>query len=185
VIGRREQALEWLAAFYRVLIRPRPSTFVEFSQKARGRFEAGIVWLVLTALAAVLLPLAAGAPFDPATVLAGVVVLPLGVMLWAAAVDFLYRRIYDHQARLYNALFYCIVCVFVPTTILNALLQLVPMVSSVADWLVPLAQVALVTMAVIAITRLRLWQAILLVAVSAVTALVASLLLTLLFARLL
>jgi hypothetical protein len=167
---------DWLTAFYKVILQPRPRTFSEITANVEGTFQTGLAWIFISTVIVEALAYIGGQQ-DLMAVVFGLIAFPIAMIIWAALINYLYRRFISQKRQFYDELFYALVCIYVPSTILNALLVFIPGAVGIVNTLIPLYQVVLVAIAIIGITKTRPVPAIIISVVSTVVALIVTVLL--------
>lgn len=98
-------------------------------------------------------------------------------MLWATLVNHLYRRFISRKKQWFDEFYYALVCIYVPTTILNGFLVLIPGAAQVVNWLILAYQIILSAIAIIGITKTKVLPAFIIAFVSGIIAFISTILL--------
>jgi hypothetical protein len=165
-----ETMKDWLSTFWRVLASPTPKTFAEEAEKAKNKFSSAIGWAVFTAAYSYLVPALFGQAFDLVFLVIAILIFPIAIVLVPSATHFMlqhaFRRkqyLYDKALYIYTAIFVLFQIIIIPIT------YLVPSnIVSFVDYIFIAYQFVLFVMAVKAIAKIKYWQAIVTVLVSAI-----------------
>ncbi len=175
-----ETLTDWFTTFWKILISPTPKTFSSESQKAEGKFPGAVAWLVFFAVYLFIFSIfMLGQVFI--TGLIGILfVIPLTMILFTSAMNFLYQRVFKGKQYIYDKLIYLNTAILLSVQFLFvpfSALVLVPLSSItfnaiVAD-VVLFYQFILTMIAFQSISGLKFWQAAVTVTVSIFAAAIA------------
>lgn len=157
----KETLFDWFGTFWKILISPTPSTFREEAQKAPGKFGSASVWLFLFSIyLAILINWALEGTLTLPNIVTIIVLIPLVVMLFAAVLNLLCRRMFNRKDH-FDELLYIGVAVLVPIFVIFAPLAafIAPQIFSLLGFILMLYQVAQLTIAVKTIVNIEYWQA--------------------------
>lgn len=171
----KQTLLDWLGTFWKVTISPTPQTFLKESNKADGKFPSALGWLVVCAVYLIVIAsIAEKKLIDGSTLLAALFMIPLAVVLFATALNFIALRMSRQKAYIYDKLIYITVSIFLPGFVVfvpfSGLMSLE--VFAITSFILFSYQIVLLVIAVKAIVILQLWQALVAVALSIVAGIV-------------
>jgi len=176
---------EWLIFFGKVLINPRPQTFQEIARNSGGKFRAAVLWIVIFCCVLYLFStLTTGVVLSPVPLLSFMLVVPTVTLFWVFCLQWVYHLLYHGNHNLYVGLLCGVVCILVPVNLVRVVLLVIPVAGPALSWLVFAYQAILLVVAVQAITRIKVFQAILGVVVSSLITAGAIYLLSILMLRL-
>jgi hypothetical protein len=168
-----ETLTDWLTTFWKLLTSPTPKTFISESQKAEGKFPSAVAWLVFFTVYLFIFSIFMLGQVFIAGFIGILFVIPLTMILFTSAMNFVYQKVFKRTQYIYDKLIYLntaillsIQFLFVPISAL----VLVPLSSItfnaiVAD-VVLFYQFILVMIAFQSISGLKFWQAVFTVTVS-------------------
>jgi hypothetical protein len=162
---------DWLGTFGKIVMKPLPKTFVAEAAKAKGKFQSAVAWLVFAAIAiniyVFLLP---DHYFSLFVLLASIIIVPIVFLFFVFCVHLLGQRLFDRRKDHYSELLYLAVGIFVPYVFLDFLITSLPIVGDTLSLVTPLYPLVLTVIAVVAITKLKTWQSIVVVSLASVLA---------------
>ena len=171
----KETLLDWLGTFWKVLITPTPQTFLREAKKADGKFGSAVIWLVLYAIYIYMLAsFVSGGALGIPTLLTLVCLIPLAVVLFTAAMNFICQRMFRQKVDHYDALLYIIVAVLLPVSfIFTPLLTLASAdIFKMLSFILLLYQVVLLVISVKTIVNIEYWQALVTVTLSIIVGII-------------
>lgn len=148
----------WLKDFADVTIRPFPNTFSRIAEHSQDKWIGGSFWLAVLMAIVSVSPILVGQPVAFALMVFGAVLLPIGALLWAACLNYLTNRLSYRTRNLHDKLYYSLVCILIPTTLIGLIVAFFPIPFGILNLIVLLYQLLLIGIAVQAITKLKLWQ---------------------------
>lgn len=158
------ELVNWLESFWKVLVSPSSKTFIREAGKGNGKFGSSVAWLAFLAvyvfLSAVLL--ADASAYSLAVPIILIIVLPGSVVILTSAMHFVYQRFFHRKSYIYDALLYITTAILVPFEMIAIPLSLalpVEIGNPVFDIFL-LYQLALMIWAFAAISKLKIWQAV-------------------------
>lgn len=161
----------WLTSFGKVLVTPGPQTFREIADRSAGKLRAAVAWLVIFCCLLYLFSvLTTGVVLSAVPLLLFMFLTPTVLLFWVLCILFIYRLMFHGDFNLYGGLVCAAVCILIPVNLVRAVLLLIPVAGPVLSFLAFAYQGILAVVAVYAITRLKILQAIMVVVVGSVIA---------------
>jgi hypothetical protein len=90
----------------------------------------------------------------------------LMITFWVAIVHFLYQRMFSRKDIVFNQLLFVCVCTFIVTQSVGILIWFVPIICEISDLITAVYLVALMTSAVMGVTRLSFGRSVAIVIIS-------------------
>ncbi len=151
---------DWLSSFWKITARPSPITFINESQKAKGKLSSAIGWLIfITIFNDLFVCVMYKQCFTSSTIMTTFVIVPLLFLFFAFCLDTISGRVFHHPKSYYDELLYFAAIVYVPYAMWSSLLSLLPLIGSYLWWASLLYPITLWTIAVKSLTKLTTWQA--------------------------
>jgi hypothetical protein len=161
---------EWLAAFWKIIYKPLPQTFLDIAQNAKGKFSSCIAWLVFVAIFSELFNYIFFLPKNDFSwlipTLASVVAVPIEILFYVFWIRTFQRKVFHGETDYYNELLYVIVAIYVVMGVMSKFLALIPILLVASTWIAYAYFIILTMVAVRAITKLDLWKTIVTVLLS-------------------
>lgn len=166
--------IDWLGTFWKVLTAPTPQTFLMEAKKADGKFASAMGWLVFLGiyLYAVASIAVNRAPLSAPILLTFTLGIPLAVILATSTAYALCRRVFRRKEYLYDKMLYTVVAVLFSIFFTFSPLSIfIPeSIFAFVSFILFFYLVALVTIAMKTIVNIEYWQALVIVFLSMVTA---------------
>jgi hypothetical protein len=163
---------DWLITFGMIMIKPSPQTFVIESKKAKGKFLTALAWVAFAAIAIDIQTLIINNYFSISKILKSLLFMPIVVLFSVFCIHLLYQRLFGRKKDLYSELLYLIVGVFVPFVLISIFVNHIPVVGEMLYWVVLAYPLILTIIAVKTITKLKVWQSIVIVFLGSVVAVI-------------
>jgi hypothetical protein len=158
---------DWFSSFWEILVRPSKTTFINESQKAKGKLPSVIGWLIfIMAFDHVFVYAIYKQLFSPLVIVLTFIIFPIVFLLFAVFLDTIYRRAFHRKKSYYDEFLYLAVAIYVPYSIWSAPLALIPSLGTYLWWASLVYLVILLTIAVKSLTKLKTWQAAITVIIS-------------------
>ena len=165
---------DWLGSVWKVMIFPFPRTFINEAQKAKGKTASAIVaLLLLTIIVNLFNYVVLDHVFSPITILAALILAPIQTFFLAFWLDTICRKLFHFNTSYYDEYLYLAVVVAIVTQTLYTILNLIPFLQGnylLAAWY--LYPILLLTIAVQSLTKVKIWQATVIVVLSTIFALI-------------
>ena len=166
-----ETIKDWLQTFGMIIIKPLPNTYITEAKKAKGKFPSAVAWLVIYAVAInAYVYLQPQHYFSPSTMLVSILILPLVFLLFIFSLHQLYKNLFGRKKDYYDELLYLTVGNFVPFILINLAVASIPKVNTIVSWAALFYPLILTIIALMAITKLKLWQSIVIVILASLVA---------------
>lgn len=164
---------DWLTTFWKVLTSPTSKTFLSESQKAAGKFPSAVAWLVFFTVYLFIFSIFMLRQAFITGFIGMVIVIPLTMILFTSAMNFLYQRVFKGKQYIYDKLIYLNTAILLSIQFLFVPLStfvLVPVtsitVNAIVSDIVLLYQFILVMVAFRSISGLKFSQAAITVTIS-------------------
>lgn len=165
-----EVVKDWLVTFSRIIIKPLPQTFVVESKKAKGKFASAVAWIALTAVVVQLIIYNLGGFFSLSGLIQAFVFTPIVFLFFVYCMHAFYQKFFGRKKYYDEEMLYLSVGIFVPFVLVGFLIAYIPVVGGVLSSIVLVYPVILTVIAVTAITKLKIWQSVIVVFSSLVLA---------------
>lgn len=164
----------WLYTFWRILIHPLPTTFIEEAKKAQNKLTVVVVWIEIgIALVYFLEFLATRYIPSLRTVLSAVIFLPIIFLFYVFSVNLVYMRVFHRRRNIYNELLYLMTSILLITIVFSSMFSFLPRTPIIFDYIsfLPfLYGFILIIITVHAVGKMKFWQATVTVFLSTVLA---------------
>ena len=153
---------DWLTTMYRVVVSPKPDTFITESKKANGNFTSAIFWLLfLTLIFHVFIYISSQYVFPISSIIVTLIFVPLVFLFYVFSVDLFYKRLFNRKKNYYNELLYLMTSIFSPFYIISLFTLLLPnKLGTILGWITTVYPILLVTLVLKSLVKLKFWQAI-------------------------
>jgi hypothetical protein len=152
---------DWISSFWKILIHPSESTFLNESQKAQGKTGSALNWLLFMTVFIYVFNYAVFNYIYPIyVIISSLILIPIDFFILAFCLDAVYRKFSRRKKMYYEEFLYLEVVIFIVSQMLILLLSLIPAVRNTnLLWVLFLYPVVLLIVAVKSLTKLRVWQA--------------------------
>ncbi len=165
-----EVAKDWLVTFSRIIVKPSPQTFVAEAQKAKGKFASAIAWVAFTAVVVQLIIYNLGGFFSLSKLIKAFLFTPIVFLFFVFCMHNFYQKFFGKKKYYDEEMLYLSVGIFAPFVLAGFLVTYIPVVGGVLSWIALVYPVILTVIAVTAITKLKIWQSVIVVFSSLVLA---------------
>jgi hypothetical protein len=156
---------DWLVTFGLIIIKPLPQTFITEAKKAKGKFTSSILWLGLTAI---LFLIYSWHIFKQSpslltywfTNLELFFTIPIAFIVFVYCIHRFYQRFSINGKNVHMKLFYVCCGIFVPCLLIILGMRFIPTVGKLLSWFFLIYSLMLIENAIITITKMKTWQAI-------------------------
>jgi hypothetical protein len=149
-----------------VLVNPRPQTFRGIADRSTGKLRSAVAWMVVfSCLLYLFSVMTSEVVLSPFPLLLFMILTPALTLFWVFCLYFIYRVWFRGNNQLYDGLVCAVACILIPINLVRAILLMIPIAGPVISWLICVYQALLAVIAVYAITRLKIIQAIMVVVV--------------------
>lgn len=165
----KKNLFDWFGTFLDLLATPTPKTFREEAAKADGKFSSAVGWLVFYALyICVMASIAVGQVLPVLTMMTIVISIPMGVILFVSAMNFICQRVLHRKQYIYEKLLYLTVAILLPVFVVVAPISITVPASilRIIIFVGVLYQVGMLTIMLKSIANIAYWQAFVTVFVS-------------------
>jgi hypothetical protein len=163
---------DWLITFGMIAIKPLPETFVIESKKAKGKFSTAIAWVAIVAVLIDIQTMLIKNYFSVSKILKSVLFMPIVVLFAVFSIHWLYQRLFGRKKDLYSELLYLIVGIFVPFVVISFLVNQIPIIGEALFWITLAYPLILTVIAVKTMTKLKIWQSVLIIFLGSVVAVI-------------
>lgn len=164
------QALrDWLGTFFRILTRPTTTTFQEEAQKAKGKLTGAILWIEgMLLMVYIAVYLYSGYIYPPSAILAAIIFLPIIFLFYVFCVYTICRRVFRCTKEMYDELLYLMTSIGVIGVSIETFTLCIPApLNEVLSGGVLIYLAVLLVIALRAIVKLKIWEAIITVILGA------------------
>ena len=157
---------DWLFAFWKIISRPSAGTFCELAERAEDKLGSSIAWATSTGILVLVsiysLYRDSFRPLELITdIIYGIIAFPLLLLVWVFCVRLVAVKVFGQEQISYDALLFAFTSIFVVWWTALIVISLVPVgIIEILTGIVYFYGLFLAVIAVKAIARLRLWQAI-------------------------
>jgi hypothetical protein len=158
-----DEVKDWLSTFGMIIARPLPETFLVEAKKAKGKFAGAVAWIAFVAVFAEANVLILLERFSFSRILKALLFTPIVFILSVFCIHMFYQKFFGRKKYYDEELLYLIVGIFVPFMLASILVSNIPIVGGVVSWIIFAYAVILTVIAVKAITKLKIWQSVIVV----------------------
>src|SRR6266545_4854318 len=116
---------DWLSSFWQITVQPSQTTFINESQKAKGKLSSVIGWLIfITIFNDLFICVIHKQCFAPSITMMTFVIFPSVFLFFAFCLDTVSGRVFHHSKSYYDEFLYFATIVYVPYAIWSSLLSL-------------------------------------------------------------
>jgi hypothetical protein len=156
----------WLNAFWRIPLKPFPKTISDVSSYARtNTWQQAVAWSAIIALIYQLHyifilknPRPPNLSFWSSMMF--IVVLPIELLFFVFWIHTLFHKVFKRKRDCYKELLFVITAIIVGLSLLTIPISLIPQIGVWLGWAITIYQVLLVLLAIKTITKLMLWESI-------------------------
>ena len=155
----------WLISICLVFIKPIPATFRKISQDVKGVFGSSIAWIVF--ITGIFIVTIGQLGFFKGGYLAqliiSIIVMPIWFLLFVYLLEYLNKRIFHQKKSWHDELLFSITIIYILTTVL----ELIPIVlnydNEILNLVLLIYPIALLIISVFSITKVNIWQSLVIV----------------------
>ncbi len=167
-----DEIKDWLTTFGMIIVKPVPATFIGEAEKAKGKFASAVAWIAFVAVFVEANILIFLGHFSLSRLVKALLFVPIVVIFSVFCLHMFYQKFFGRKKYYHEELLYLIVGIFVPFVVASILATYIPVVGEVLSWIVLAYPVILTVIAVKAITRLKIWQSVIVVFCGLVVAII-------------
>lgn len=159
---------DWITSIWKILISPIPNTFINESKKAKGKLVSAIIWtLFLVAYNYVLNFLLFKREYSALVIGFSFLLYPITVLFFVFLLNLVYRKLFHRKKSYYDEFLYFTVIDLVLYYLIVSLVLPIPKIGITLSWILgTLYPVILLTIGVISLTKLKIWEAVVTVLIS-------------------
>ena len=152
---------DWFGTFWKILISPTSTTFVNEAEKGTGKFGSAILWIVAFAIYTYGISIAAGNDLPLLTLILLTIIFPLMVLLFSSATHFMLQRVFGKKQYLYDKYLYIYTAILLLFQfIVIPLVFFLPIhIFNTINYLMVGYQFVLMIIAIRSIAKIQYWQA--------------------------
>ena len=158
-----DEIKDWFMTFGRIIENPFPTTFLVEAKKAKGKFAGAIAWIAFVAVFAEANVLILIERFSVSRILKALLFAPIVFIFSVFCIHMFYQKFFGRKKYYYEELLYLIVGIFVPFMLASILASNIPIIGVVVSLMILAYAVILTVIAVKAITKLKIWQSVIVV----------------------
>jgi hypothetical protein len=157
----------WAVGLWKTLTSPMPRTFMELGRMGEEIPIASLVVLSFTFLVFYLVGVyTAGITISIIDMILTMITGVLVITFWVAIIHFLYLKTFHRKEVVFNQLLFVCVDTFIVTQSVGILIWFIPIIGEVSDLITAVYLVALMTSAVMGVTRLSFGRSAVIVIIS-------------------